>query len=547
MSNELAILGANGKPLAPSRVAALAGGGAPYDAADSFGEHFSAWRPFLWSPDAETNVFRDRVVARIRDLVRNDGWASAAVTRTLDNVIGANFRPIAKPDYRYLAAYSGIKAFDATWADEYGRFIEAHYRAWALDPGRYCDAGRRLTAPQIYRLAFRHKLVDGDALALSQWLPGRVGPGRAVRATTVQLIDPDRLSNPNLAFDSQTRRGGVEVDEFGAAVGYHIRRAHQGDWWAAEKSVTWDYIARETRTGRPIVIHDFDHDRADQHRGAGGIFMPVVKRVRQIARMDEVELDASIVNAVFAAYIESPFDQSMVQDALGDSIGPYQELRAGFHDEKRTSLGGVRMPILFPGEKINTVASTRPNANFADFEQTALRNIAAATGLSAQQLSNNWSDVNYSSARGAMLEAWKTLIRRRADFGIGFCSPIYANVVEEIFATENVPLPYGAPDFLACRAAYAACRWMGPGRGWVDPVAEKQGAVLGMDAGLSTLEDEVAENAGADWEEQLDQRKREIEAFRERGLPVPTWANMQTAGDTPGQRDNATPPKPQPK
>ena len=54
-------------------------------------------------------------------------------------------------------------------------------------------------------------------------------------------------------------------------------------------------------------------------------------------------------------------------------------------------------------------------------------------------------------------------------------------------------------------------------RGWVDPVAEKKGAILGMDAGLSTLEMESAENAGEDWEEMLDQRAREIAAFKERG------------------------------
>ena len=67
------------------------------------------WNPVLSSPDGEVNPYRDRMVARERDLIRNDGWASAAVTRAIDNVVGANFRPIAKPDYRALAAISGNK------------------------------------------------------------------------------------------------------------------------------------------------------------------------------------------------------------------------------------------------------------------------------------------------------------------------------------------------------------------------------------------------------------------------------------------------------
>ena len=80
------------------------------------------------------------------------------------------------------------------------------------------------------------------------------------------------------------------------------------------------------------------------------------------------------------------------------------------------------------------------------------------------------------------------------------------------------------PDFVDARAAYSRARWMGPGRGWVDPVAEKKGAILGLDAGLSTLEIEVGENVGEDWEEVLDQRQREIESCLKRGLPLPSWA-----------------------
>ncbi|PWI82156.1 phage portal protein, partial [Enterobacter sp. CGMCC 5087] len=66
--------------------------------------------------------------------------------------------------------------------------------------------------------------------------------------------------------------------------------------------------------------------------------------------------------------------------------------------------------------------------------------------------------------------------------------------------------------------------WMGPGRGWVDPVAEKKGVILGLDAGISTMEQEVAESMGADWEEIVDQRSFEINYFKEKGMPPPSWA-----------------------
>jgi lambda family phage portal protein len=259
---------------------------------------------------------------------------------------------------------------------------------------------------------------------------------------------------------------------------------------------------------------------------------PVLQRLKMLVRYDSAELDAAIINAVFSAYVESPFDAQFVEQALGgdgSELNAYQQGRSEFHNERKLKLGDSRMPILYPGEKIETVNAARPTSNFGDFEGAVLRNASAATGLSAQQISNNWSDVNYSSARGALLEAWKTLNRRRIEFGHGFGQPIWAAHMEEQFEVDNLPLPNGAPDFMECRTAYSAAKWMGPGRGWIDIVKERQGAVLGMDSGLSTLEQECAENGGEDWEENLDQRARELEAYRERGLTPPTWAGMQTA------------------
>ncbi|OKP27603.1 phage portal protein [Serratia fonticola] len=536
---EVRILGLNGQPLAPSRpkISALnSSSGIPYDAADVNGDHMANWQPGLWSTDNEINIYRDRIVSRVRDMVRNDGWVSGSVTRILDNAMGANFRPIIKPDYRALALMTGNNAFDATWADEYGRVVEAHWRTWSGDSGRYCDVERKQTVSQMLRLGFRHKLVDGDSLLVMQYRTDRLGNGRARYATTVQVIDPDRLSNPNGVFDMPNIRGGVEIDADGAPIAYHIREAHMGDWWSGAKTMTWQRVLRETEWGRPIVIHDFDHERGSQHRGTG-ILTPVVQRMKMLIKYDQTELEAAIINAIFGAFIESPYDREMVESALDTEhteLGEYQSGRVEFHNDRRLSLqNGARLPILYPGEKINTVTAERPNSNFKEFESAVLRNFAAATGLSTQQVTQDWSDVNYSSARSALLEAWKTLTRRRTDYANGTAQPVLSAFIEELHDTQDLPLPAGAPDFLEAKTAYCRAQWMGPGRGWVDPVAEKKGAILGMEAGLSTLEIEAAENVGEDWEELLDQRQREIAAYKERGLPLPSWAQADAFAPEP--------------
>ena len=541
------ILDVRGNPMArapQSRFMALNGftgpGNVPYDAASTYDQHMAAWQPSLWSPDTEINPFRDRIVSRVRDAVRNDGWASGGVTRILDNAIGPNFRPKAKPDHAKLKAMSGA-AFDADWAQEYGATVEANYRSWANDPGMWCDVTRGQDVPGIFYLAFRHKIVDGDALAMMRWEPSRLGVGRASYNTAVQGIDPDRLSNLMNGFDTKDCRGGVFINDFGAAEAYSIRQAHQGDWYNAAESLHWIRVPRETEWGRPIIIHDFDRDRFGQHRGGAGVLAPVLQRLKMLIKYDGTELDAAIVNAIFAAYLESPFDHDLLQDALGEEapLNNYQTSRMQFHDQRRLMLNGVRMPTLFPGEKLSTVTAERPTTNFGDFEGSMLRNVAAGMGLSAQQLSNNWSDVNYSSARAALLEAWKTMDRRRASFVNGFSHQVYLTWLEESFETDKYPLPKGAPEFMAARAAYGKARWIGPAKGWVDPVAEKEGVFLGLSIGLTNLEDETAEQ-GNDLEENLDQLAQEKKMFQKRGLVQPSWTGVLTKGSS-GDSDSSKP------
>lgn len=547
------LLGPDGRELPPSRRPAgsrMALNGTswtPHDAADVSGQHMAAWQPQMWSPDGEVNMYRDRIVSRVQDLVRNDGWASGGVTRILDAAIGGSFRPIAKPDYRALAAYTGNTAFDVVWATEYARAAGVAWRTWSDGPGHYCDAARKMTGSQIMRVNFRHKLVDGDALALPLYLPDRLGPGRSHFATTIQTINPDRLSNPQQRFDTLTVRGGVEIDGYGAATAYHIRKGYLTDYFSAGQSVTWERITREDAYGRPRVVHDFDVDRGGTNRGGAGILGPVVQRLKMLIKYDGTELDAAIINAIFGAYVTSPFDREMVGEALGENasddesgLGRYQDMRSAFHRERPAVLGSSRIPVLFPGESINTVAANRPATNFAAFEGAVLRNVASAMGLSYEQLTQDYSQSNYSSSRAATVELWKTMSRRRHDFGSGFASPIFGCVLEEAHDKGDLPLPTGAPPFYEYRGPYGRCHWIGPGRGWVDPVAERQGSVMAMEAGLSTLEIEAAENVGADWEELLDQRQIESEAFKLRGLVMPVWGTPEPGKDA---GDKPSPPK----
>lgn len=492
-----------------------------YNAADPVSQELSSWHPQLKSPDAAYLPERDKITSRINDLVRNDGWASGSVTRFIDSVIGSSLRLSSKPDFRML----GIKPEEAV---ELSKYFEAEWRSFGYDIDRYCDAARHHTIGGLFALGFRHKFVDGDAIAIAHHLPERGGR----YATTIQIINPDRLCNENGAPNNDTLRGGVEIDEYGAAVNYYFRNAHVTEQYKAE-DFNWTKVARETDWGRPLVIHDYNKEKAGQTRGVGKL-TPIVERLKMLTNMDRVELQAAVINATLATYITSPFDHAMVQGAMeanDEELAAYQSGRIDFHKDAQLQLNGARVPILFPGEDIKGLDSKRPSTAYADFEAQALRNIAAGIGMSYEQISTDWSKTNYSSARAALLEVWRTFNKEREDFSQSFCTRIYSVFLEELFDRGDVPLPSKAPDFYEAKTAYCRSRWIGPPRGWVDPVKEAQAAVIRIERGLSTLEDECAEQ-GKDFEEVIAQRKVENTMWQEADLPDPTIVNIGNSGES---------------
>ncbi len=532
MTNPTAILDARGRPFAPvpaKKQGSVSGYGSgvsgsslfPYEAANLATQEMGDWLPWIRSPDAEINQFRDRMVARSRDLVRNDGWASGGITRILDNTVGASLRLSANPDYRALAALSGNRRFDAAWAEEFRREVEALWRTYADDIGRFGDVSRQLTISQQLRLALRHKLVDGDSLIVTHWKPERIGCGGATFATAFQVVDPDRLSNPYQMVDSRYMRGGVEIDDDGVPVAYHIRKAHQNDWYSTIESMEWERVQREDEDGWLRVIHDFEHDRAGQNRGVG-VFTPVLARFKMLARYYGVELQAATIAATFGTYVTSPYDPDQVREALDDSdeLSAYQQIRADWAEERPAMLSGARIPTLAPGETITSVGAAHPHSGFGEFAHEMLRTFAATAGISAEQVTQDWSKTNYSSARAALLESWKTLTRRNAEFKVGTATPTFSCWLHEAMDRDMLPLPNNAPSFLEARTAYSRCEWLGVARGWVDPVKEKEGAILGIKGGLSTLKRECAEQ-GLDYEEVIQQRAAEVAQFKEAGLPLP--------------------------
>ena len=472
-------------------------------AADKTDARLAAWVPPAGSADADLLDELSTITPRARDLSRNNPLGAAAKQTYADNIIGSQLRLSALPRYRLLD-------WDKDQSSEWANLTEDQFSTWAETTE--CDAARTQTLLSLTVQALTGAMMNGDAIAVFHWLP-RQG---SVWSTRIQAVESDRLATPPWLMHDASVRGGVKIDNYGAPLGYWILKHHPGD--ANAQGLTpdrnqWTYVPAFTGWGRRRVIHLFDKERSGQNRGKS-VFTSVMREFRVAGEYMGAELHAAVINAMIAAFLETDLDQQSVSEMFGnDPEGTYWKSVSEKWNRKKLETGMIQtLPM---GTKLSGYDPNRPNTAFDGFMESVMRHIAAGLNLPYELLLKDFSKTNYSSARAALLEAWRYFQSRRKWLSEQWLNPIYETWMEEAINIGKVE----APGYYDNRFAYCRCRWVFSGRGWVDPVKEANAAKIRMESGLSTLEQECAEQ-GMDWEEVLDQRAREKSKMKELGLEL---------------------------
>ena len=505
-----------GQPYASSSRVASADTGLdrPHEGARRHGTFMANWRPSIRSANADWLGDRNEVVARQRDIGRNEGVGASASMRIVNSAVGFRWDFTSKPNWKAL----GI-SYEA--ARELGSQIDALWEQYAYGIHFQADATRMLTFGQLLRASAAHIVNDGEMLGLIEWAADE--PTRF--KTRLRLVDPDRLSNPNGRADGSrlpngnTLAGGVEKTPTEIPVRYWIREGHPSDvgGHAAMRWFPWERYS--TNLGRPQVLHAFDYLRAGQTRGVTR-FAACLKLFKSFSKYTDKTIEAAAVNALFLGFIKSSAGPSAVSESFdADELAAFAEERAGYYEDNPVEVDGVRFPVLGPDDDVNMQTTARDTSGFEGFTRAILRLIAATLGVTYEELTMDFSTTNYSSARAALLIAWKETLALRGLIEQQIAWPFFAAWLEEAFDIGALTVPAGAPDFYDAIDAYVEGRWRGPGRGHIDPTKEIVAAAARIEAGITTLEDECADYDGSDWEEKLEQQARIRAKRRDLDLP----------------------------
>ena len=503
-----------------------------FDASSRMSRELALWSPAYQSADRDILPEKQIMDSRVRDTIRNDALVQSGSTIQKDHIVGELFMLNAKPNHSVLG-------MDETWAEEFQEEVEAKFSLYAESPKNYPDASRMQTLTGLVRMAVGIHTMAGEVLASVEWMRQISRP----YSTALQMIDLDRLCNPDGQMDTRFLRRGVHRDSFGAPIGYWIRQSHPTDYTEAD-NFTWKYVpaTRGQVVGvpswdRPQIIHIVDQWRPDQSRGVA-MMVAALKEMKMTRKFRDVVLQNAVLNASYAASIESdlPTDVVMQQaggidpNAVANYATAYLSAIAQYTGNSRGfMIDGVKIPHFFPGTKMKLQNAGTPGGIGSNFEESLLRYISAALGIGYSELSKDYSKANYSNLRAELAQTDRRMRVQKRTVADKFAGMFYRLWLEEALNKGDITsMPKNAPNWYdgLNADAYSNCDWIGASKGQIEQLKETQAAVLRVSNGLGTLENELGA-LGQDWRAVLRQSAREKKLMEKLGLQFGQDKNSQ--------------------
>ncbi len=455
-----------------------------YDAAQNTRLTSDWLRP---ASSADTEVKNSLKVVRnsARELIRNSDHARAGLRAIRNNVVGTGIKNQAQVK---------MKRADRL-AEEYNQDIELKFKRWSK--AKHCHVGGRLSWGDIQGLALTAMLESGECfirLVRQSFGGSRIPLG-------LEIIEADLLDDGynDKQINGNEVRMGIEVNKWQRPVAYHFFDYHPGDYQFAANP---QKLKKRIRIPAEDVIHLYIVDRPGQTRGMSA-FASAITRLHNLSGYEESEIVAARATASMMGFVKTP-DQELFEDGVQS-----QEAVLDF------SPGSIRR--LAPGEDLQFFSPNRPDDSFTPFVQQMLRAVAAGLGCSYTQVSSDFSQSNYSSSRLELLETrahYRTLQKYMIET---LCEEVYSKWMEMAVMSGELDLP----NYDADPERYEECKWIPPSAQFVDPQKEAAAYKSLVRSGVMTLSQVVALHGG-DFDEQMRQRKHEIDVLKELGIVLDT-------------------------
>lgn len=466
------------------------------------------WDASSRSPQEDIDRNLHTLRQRSRSLMMTAPIAVSAIKTNRTNIVGVGLKARPTVDRDVL----GISEYEAK---AWNKKTQREFELWAKS--KHCDSTKINNFYEMQQIACISWLMNGDAVALIKYSDAEAA--FMPYGLRIHLIESDKVCNPhstgsyvNLQLKDEITGNriynGVEIDDNGAVVAYHICSTYPNSMLQAEKN--WVRVkAFGEKTGFPNVLMIFESERAEQYRGVPYL-SSVIESLKQLTRYSEAEIMAAVINGFFTVFITS---EKGTSDIPFPGFGGTDEEAGVQTDGSNYGMGPGMINILAPGEDIKMADPSHPNGNFDAFTTAYAKYIGAALEIPHELLLKQFG-ASYSASKAALEEAWKAFRMKRTWLINDFCQPVYEMWLVEAIAKNRI----SAPGFFldpAIREAWCKCAWNGPSQGMLDPLKEINAATKRVSLGVSTREIETMEMNGGNFDDNAEQLKREAEKMGE--------------------------------
>lgn len=441
----------------------------------------ASWRTVTTGTAEQTDVmYRDTLRTRARDLERNSDMAESIILAFEKNVVG-----------------SGFKLQVTTDDEELNNQIEELFKDWCK--ARNCDVTGQQSFNEICRMIVRRKKIDGGVIIVKRYTQGGTVP---LSLQIREVDDLDTMLNSN----GETRIvNGIEYTPYNKPIAYYLKKY----------DVTGLYVQESERIEAKDVIFLWNKRRPSQIREVSEM-APTLSRIRDVNSYMEAVSVKERVAACLSAFIKR---------AVPSGIGRGNSKTKEQSYSGKTLSPGMIME-LNPGDDVAVVTPPGQGSTAADFVRLQQRMTGAGQGLSYEAISRDMSQVNYSSARQGLLDDQKTYEIEQEYLVNHMLTEIYESFLISAVLSGAVQIK----DFWSNMKPYLKHSWTAPGMKWIDPSKEANANKTSLDTNQTTLSD-IAASVGKDWKEIVDQRAREIEYMRQKGVINDVNHNATNATD----------------
>lgn len=438
--------------------------------------------------------------ARCRILERDEPLAVKFLDQLEQNVIG--------PEGIFFQNQAMLDA--DTPDDKTNDLIETHFRRWAESMN--CSADGQSMWPELLRQFIRTTGCDGEHI--TQPIRG-FKHARNPYGYALMFIEADQLDermNGRLK-GGNTVKLGVEKNEVGRPIAYHLHDAHPGD------TLYTAIYKPHVRVRAEDLYHRFVKQRATQSRGVPWMHAAIIS-LRHRGKFREASLIASRLGASKMGFFTSDDGTEYTGDDIETEGGTDEaevdaDGNTGNEPSVITEAEAGMFEQLPEGVDFKEWNPQYPQNEFDPFMKAITQEIAVSVGMSYVSLSGDLKGVTFSSVRAGTLserDTWRILQRWVIRY---FCAPIVREWL--MMAIMAGQLPFKLTDI----DRILQPEWNVRGWDWVDPLKDIAATKVALELGLTSASIELAKH-GSTLERVLKSRKRDDAMYKKYGV-VPSF------------------------